>query len=156
MADRKVFLPDGSEKRLVANISPLASKALYETVLKERPKLVVEIGMAQGVSTLTILTALAQTGGRLISVDPYVNWKSGREAALNNVKRAGFAEMHRHIEDFSFRALPRLMEVGVQPDLAYIDGAYDFGNALIDAFYLDRMLRPGGVLAFNDVLAGLT
>jgi predicted O-methyltransferase YrrM len=54
-----VVLPDGTEKRLTANINPRASHALYRSVLKEKPKVVVEIGMAQGVSTLTILTALA-------------------------------------------------------------------------------------------------
>jgi predicted O-methyltransferase YrrM len=146
----RVVLPDGTEKRLTANIGPRASHALYQSVLKQKPKLVVEIGMAQGVSTLTILTALAQVGGQLISIDPYVNWTSGRDAALHNVKRAGFAKLHRHVEDFSFNALPRLTDEGIEPEFAYIDGAHDFANVFIDAFYLDRMLNPGGILAFND------
>lgn len=147
----KVVLPDGTEKRLTANISAVHSNALYKTVLREKPKLVIEVGMAQGISTLSILSALAQSGGKLISIDPYTDWKSARDAALHNIKRAGFSDSHQLLEDFSFKVLPRLLEEGVQPEFAYVDGAHDFSNVFIDAFYLDKMLDPGGVIAFNDV-----
>ena len=146
----RVVLPGGEEKRLVANISIRASRALYECVLRERPRVMVEVGMAQGVSTLASLAALSRTGGRLVSVDPYVGWKSGREAALHAVLRAGFQDIHRHVEAPSHEALPLLLSEGLAVDFAYIDGAHDFANVFIDAFYLDLMLRPGGVLAFND------
>ena len=51
MRRKIVCLPDGAEKPLAANINSVAANALYETVLEERPKHVIEIGMAQGVST---------------------------------------------------------------------------------------------------------
>lgn len=94
---RTVLLPDGTHKPLVANISAGGSVALYETVLRHRPELVVEIGMAQGVSTLSILSGLMQTGGRLISIDPYIGWESARLAAIHSVDRAGFAGIHTHM-----------------------------------------------------------
>lgn len=150
MSRRLVILPDGTEKKLVANISVACARALYELVLREKPALVVEIGMAQGVSSLAILCALQQTGGRLISVDPYINWESGRLAAVNNIERAGYTPLHRHIKAKSYEALPQLIAEGAKPNLGYIDGAHDFPNAFIDFFYLDVMLPAGGVIGFND------
>jgi predicted O-methyltransferase YrrM len=146
----ETVLPDGTRKRLTSHIRPEAARALHDTVLREAPGLVVEIGMAQGVSTLSILTALAKTGGRLISVDPYEGWPSGRLAARHAVERAGFADRHTHLEAKSYEALPRLLAEGTVVDLGYIDGWHTFDYALLDFFYLDRMLRAGGVVGFND------
>lgn len=149
-ADRQVVLPSGETKRTTSGISVESSWALYGLVLKEAPKVVVEIGMAQGFSTLSILCALAQTGGRLISIDPYVNWKSGRDAALHNIQRAGYAQRHSLMEEESCRALPKLLEEDLEVNLGYIDGKHAFEHALIDFFYLDRMLAVGGVIGFNN------
>jgi len=149
-ATRTVLMPDGSRKPLTANISAKGCAALYRTVLALRPVLVVEIGMAHGVSTLSILAGLMQTGGRLISIDPYTDWESGKLAALHGVYRAGFAGIHRHLQLRSYEALPRLLLEETRVDLGYIDGCHDFDHAFIDFFFLDRMIPPGGVLGFND------
>lgn len=147
---RSLVLPNGEERRLGANISSKASRALYETVLRERPTLVVEVGMAQGVSTLSILCALQQTGGRLISIDPYEDWESGRLAALENVRRGGYAHLHRHIQARSADALPTLLREGSVPQMGYVDGAHDFSNVFLDYIHLDKLLSKGGVIGFND------
>lgn len=147
---KQTTLPDGRTKRLVANINIEAVKALYDTVRREEPKVVVEIGMAQGVSTLSILSAVAGCGGTLVSIDPYNGWKSARDAALFAVERAGYAELHQHIEAPSYEALPKLLCDGVTVNFAYIDGAHDFANVFIDMFYIDRLLSVGGVVGFND------
>lgn len=145
-----VLLPDGSTRRLGANLSTAHSHSLYSTILEYRARNVIEIGMAYGVSTLSILAALQQTDGHLLSVDPYNGWNSGRKAALHAVERAGYAHRHRHIQAPSFAALPSLLgECGIV-DLIYIDGAHDFDNVFIDSFYSDRLLRVGGVMGFND------
>src|SRR5690606_594708 len=47
-------------------------------------------------------------------------------------------------------ALPALLAEGLQPDFAYIDGAHDFANVFIDAFYVDQLLPSGGIVGFND------
>ncbi|MDB4773028.1 class I SAM-dependent methyltransferase, partial [Verrucomicrobiales bacterium] len=64
--------PDGSKSEVVANISLDCCRALHEFVVSEKPQIVAEIGMAYGMSTLSILTTLeANECGRLISIDPY-------------------------------------------------------------------------------------
>jgi hypothetical protein len=46
--------------------------------------------------------------------------------------------------------LPRLEAEGLRLDLAFIDGWHSFDFTLVDFFYIDRMLRPGGILAIDD------
>jgi len=72
-------LRDGQKKKATAGIGAVPRLGPLQSRAEGASRLVVEIGMAQGISTLSILCALSQTGGRLISVDPYVNWKSGRK-----------------------------------------------------------------------------
>jgi len=126
------------------------AEALYRQVVARRPSVVVEIGMAHGVSSLAILTALAANGsGHLISIDPYQqsHWGScGRTA----IERAGYREQHEMITEPDWVALPDLWRKGMRVDFGYIDGSHAFDYALLDTFYLDKLLPPGGVLAFND------
>ncbi len=130
-------------------VSEAHAAALYRTVLRERPALVVEIGMAWGVSSLAILSALQVTGGHLISIDPFQH-EGWHGIGVHHVRIAGFADRHTLIEEMDYTALPRLLGEGTTIDLAYIDGWHTFDYTLIDAFYLDKMLRVGGILGFND------
>jgi predicted O-methyltransferase YrrM len=46
-----------------AGIAVEYAVGLFRTVLARRPKVMLEIGMARGASTITILSALSQLGG---------------------------------------------------------------------------------------------
>ncbi len=143
--------PDGRETSVVANISRENSLALHRTVLSHKPAVVVEIGMAYGVSTLSILTGLEDNEhGRLISIDPYIGWESGRLTALHQVERAGLSHRHEHRHECSYLALAKLLDEGMTPDLVYIDGNHNFDYAFVDCFLADKLLTVGGVMGFND------
>lgn len=140
----------GSPVAVPALLKRSFAEALYRTVLSSQPEICVEIGMAYALSSLAILTALAELGrGRLISIDPNqsTQWAWG---GMEAVKRAGFDEYHQLIEKPSFLALPELLKRQITVDFAYIDGWHTFDYILLDFFYLDKMLPVGGVVAFND------
>lgn len=126
------------------------AEALYRMVLNLRPACCLEIGMAYGVSSLAILTALRQIGeGRLTSIDPNQSTEfSG--AGSQAVRRAGLDAYHTLIERPDFQALPALLDDRVRLDFAYIDGWHTFDYTLLDFFYIDKMLNVGGVVGFND------
>jgi predicted O-methyltransferase YrrM len=148
---RTVVDADGGPLPLSGEIAPAYAAALYRTVLSHKPDLVVEIGMACGASTLSILTALEEVncGGRLVSIDPTqtTEWKG---AGVAGVRRSGLASRHRLMEMPSHEALPRLLADGTRIDLAYVDGWHTFDYVLLDFFYLDKMLPVGGIIGFND------
>jgi predicted O-methyltransferase YrrM len=109
-----------------------------------------ETGMAYGLSTLTICGVHEDRGdGTHIAIDPgqTSRWRS---IGLLNVRRAGLEDRLRLIEARSDEALPRLRDEGVRLDFALIDGRHLFDVALLDFYYVDRMLDAGGVVAFHD------
>ena len=149
-ATRMVTKADGSSIQVRDFISPSFAEALYRTVLARRPALVIEVGMAHGLSALSILSALRDAGGgRLISIDPAQSTDYAGIGILN-VRRAGLDAFHELIEASSFQVLPQLLGAKTQLDFAYIDGWHTFDYALLDFFYVDKMLRQGGCVAFND------
>lgn len=46
--------------------------------------------------------------------------------------------------------LPALEAAGRRVDFAFIDGWHTFDYAMVDFFYIDLLLRPGGVLVLDD------
>lgn len=157
LLEKNSVLKSMYETGLAVDGSPMHShlpqsyaEALFQAVLSERPITVVEVGMAMGTSSLAILSALRETGGgRLVSIDPMQTsgW-NGRGVAA--IAAAGLADRHELIEDFDYRALPRLLDSGLQIDFAYIDGWHTFDYTLLDWWYIDRMLPARGVVVFND------
>jgi predicted O-methyltransferase YrrM len=127
------------------------AETLYRVVLGERPERAIEVGMAFGVSSLAILTGLRDAGGagELISVDPHqsTQWE-GCGSIL--VEQARLKPRHHLIEDFDHFALPTLLRAGHHLDFAFVDGWHTFDSVLIDLWYIDKMLSPGGMIAFDD------
>ena len=54
------------------------------------------------------------------------------------------------IEDYDYNALPRLLASGVKREFAYIDGWHTFDYALLDWWYVDKMMTANGIVGFND------
>ncbi|HTW92251.1 MAG TPA: class I SAM-dependent methyltransferase [bacterium] len=82
-------------------------------------------------------------------VDPEQNTVHGG-AALASLKRAGLDSVFELLEGPSHLMLPKLLEKGVVLDLGFIDGWHTFDYTLLDFFYIDKMLRPGGVVLLHD------
>jgi predicted O-methyltransferase YrrM len=141
----------GSRVRLHGNISLAHANALYRTVRGLDPTTVIEVGMAYGIATLAIASALeeAANGGELISIDPHQS-RHWRNIGVLNLQRARLDGHHRLIERVDYLALPELVADRRTIEFAYIDGWHTFDYTLLDFFYIDRMLAPGGVVAFND------
>jgi predicted O-methyltransferase YrrM len=129
---------------------------LQDLVRKVDAKVSLEVGLAYGVSALYICDALrVREGTRHITVDPNQHggvWGDPWEGiGIANLRRAGFGDIVQLIEKPSHLALPELVMAGLEVDFAFIDGWHAFDFTLVDFFYIDRMLRVGGIIAFDDV-----
>jgi len=149
--DTGVSHVNGQAHRVHSQISAALAEALYAAVLESRPAVVLEVGMAFGVSTLAILAALRALGpnGRLMSIDPDQStyW---HQAGIANVARAGLQKFHQVIEEPDFVALPKLLDSRQTLDFGYIDGWHTFDYTLLDFYYVDKMLTTNGIVGFND------
>jgi predicted O-methyltransferase YrrM len=124
---------------------------LQRAVRDVQPAASLEIGLAYGVSTLFICDAIASLPrpGVHIVMDPFQNGK-WRGIGLRNLREAGFASFVEFHEERSETCLPRLLAEGRRVDLAFIDGLHRFDQAFVEFYYVNRLLRPGGILLFDD------
>lgn len=146
----QVIGPHGSLQGTKSQVIREYAEALYGLVLRERPAVVLEVGMAYGATSMAAAAALEELGaGRVISIDPFqsTQWEN---IGVLNVERAGLAHRHELLDESDYVALPRLLAEGLVVDVAYIDGLHSLDYALLDFFYVDKTLRVGGVVGFND------
>jgi len=150
-----VYATEGGEPiHCLAEISPEVGEFLQRLIASLRPAVGVEVGLAFGISSLFICEAMkaARPDARHIVIDPSQHdpaetWKG---IGLKNLERAGFREMVEFHEKQSQVALPELEARGTQIDFAFVDGWHTFDHTLVDFFYIDRMLRVGGIIALDD------
>lgn len=143
-------LEDGEEVPVHSAIGR-AEIALIGRIFEEiRPSCTLEIGMAYGISTLTICEALIKVGGKChVAIDPDQHsggsgdgWRGG---GLTNIRRAGFTELVEFYEEPSHIVLPKLEQAGVRVQFVLIDGWPTFDYRIMDFVMADRILEIGGI-----------
>jgi predicted O-methyltransferase YrrM len=162
----------GKERKVTGGVPREDALILQEMVRFVKAKTTLETGVAFGLSTLAICEALKKEGPsadskepgqspignrqseipdgvRHYGVDPEQNSVHGG-AALANLRRAGLDSVFELLEGPSHLVLPKLLEKDVVLDLAFIDGWHTFDYTLLDFFYIDKLLRPGGVVLLHD------
>jgi predicted O-methyltransferase YrrM len=110
----------------------------------------IEIGCALGLASLYMCDALSACEDKAHTIiDPYqtTQWHS---IGIKNLRKFGF-EFFTLIEKPSEIALPQLLEQNASFDFAFIDGWHTFDHTLLDFFYLNRLIRVGGMIVFDDV-----
>lgn len=143
--------PNGDIIEIHSHIDFGQGEFLQQIITKIGAEVSIEVGLAYGISALFICDSLIKTSNTChIVIDPYqfTDWKG---IGFNNLKMAGydnFVEFHNlpsHI------ALAQLETRKLNIDFAFIDGYHTFDYALIDFFYIDRILRTGGIVVLDDV-----
>ena len=129
---------------------------LKSLVTEFKPRVSLEVGLAYGVSALFICEGLSQLpDARHIVIDPHqirpgATHISFEGVGLENLRKAGYGSLIEFHDAPSHLALPALVSQGVKIDFALIDGWHTFDFASVDFFYVDLLLRPGGVVAIDD------
>lgn len=125
---------------------------LRDTLIAERARVVIEIGLAYGSSALAIGEALCAPDERDAShivIDPF------QATAYDNVGRdvlaaAGLDTQITIIEETSSTALARLLSGGLTADAAFVDGSHRFHEVFVDLYFLRKLVRPGGLIILDD------
>jgi predicted O-methyltransferase YrrM len=144
--------PDGGSVRpFPTSVSRVTGALLYDLVSKEGLHRTLEVGMAFGLSTLFICQAHRDKGlGSHTAIDPQQGSRY-RGIGLSNVRKAGLEGHLTFHEAPSFEVLPALCRAEEVYDLAFIDGRHVFDYVLVDFFYIDKLLRVGGYVVFDDL-----
>lgn len=150
VATGKVRRPDGALLDNTVGIPPDEGALLTRLLRELKPRISLEVGLAYGTSALYICDALAEVGAKkhyIIDPNQSTEWQS---IGIENLRRAGHGSLVELRERNSLEVLPQLVAEGVQLDFAFHDGWHVFDHTLADFVFIDRMLRVGGLLAFDD------
>lgn len=126
--------------------------ALLKMFEKANTKISIEVGLAHGVSALVFCQAHQEsnkTKNTHYAVDPN-QLSSYNSAALCALEKAGYLDYFKLLNGPSHLEIPELIKQNIKVDCAFIDGWHTFDYTLIDFFLIDKILKPGGYVAFHD------
>ncbi len=114
-----------------------------------------ELGFAHGVSSCYIATMLKNCGkGHLTTIDLINahNRKPNIEELLNKLDLEDYVSVYYEYESYNWR-LMKFIEEYDSPifDFCYIDGAHDWNVDGFAFLLVDKLLKPGGWIIFDDM-----
>ncbi|RFC48144.1 MAG: putative O-methyltransferase YrrM [Verrucomicrobia bacterium] len=137
---------EGKIKPLDSNVSEAEAMLLFEAVRQLRPERSVEVGLANGISTLAILGALEANGFGLHTViDPFQS--NYGDTGIAMVARAGLETRWEFHRKFAEEVIPGLPPI----QFAFIDASHLFDLTLMEFVLVDKKLEVGGVVGFHDL-----
>jgi predicted O-methyltransferase YrrM len=128
------------------NVEPDSARVLALLVRATGAQRLLEIGTSNGYSTVWLADALRDTGGRMLTVDTEADRSM---QAARNLERAGLADLvELRVEDAA-QTLRREPDAG--RDMIFLDAERPF----YPGYWPDlvRVLRPGGLLAVDNVVS---
>ncbi len=140
--------------------SPGRGEELYEWVRRNRPVDCLELGFAYGVSTLYIAGALESIGqGKLTSVDREVvrDFEPSAAAMVERASLSARVELVHEASSYNWflhRKLREQTRDGVAVpcyDFVFLDGAHTWEDDALAFLLVDKLLRPGGWILFDDL-----
>ncbi len=139
-----------TEFQLHSNIDRKECEFLKKILNEFKPINAIEIGCAYGISSLVICSMLENyNNSHHTIIDPHQSTQWNNIGVIN-LKRAGI-DFFDLIELPSEIALPDLLSRGKSYDFGLIDGFHTFDHTLVDFFYLNRLIRVGGVIVIDDI-----
>jgi len=121
---------------------------LHNLVCAMGAKLVLELGVRGGESTVALLEAVGETGGKLVSVD-----MGGCEGTLEMLRNYGIAnrlEFHKS-DDIEFGT--KVWDRSKLFDLVFIDTSHEYQHTKREIEVFEPITRPGGVMVFHDTVS---
>lgn len=145
----KEIYAEADSRLLQSAISPAEGEFLQALIRKHDYRRTIEVGCAFALSSLFICDALSgKSNASHVIIDPFQATEF-ENRGIRNLERAGFT-FFRLIEEVSELALPNLLRAGEKFDLAFIDGYHTFDHTLLDFFYINRLIKIGGIIVVDD------
>ena len=142
--------PTGERIALTSAVPAAECQLMQSWIVERRPRRLLEVGLAYGISSLYICDALQDLPVEAYHViDP--SQDHFQDIGLKHLHDAGYGSLVTFHRLPSEICLPTLMSEGVRLDFAFIDGNHDFDGALVDFFYINRMLDVHGLVVFDDI-----
>jgi predicted O-methyltransferase YrrM len=130
------------------------AQVMQDFIHKHRISNILELGFFHGVSTCYMAAALEEVDqGSIVSIDLHSAQKRqpNIEELLEKCGYLDTVEFYYEPVSYNWR-LMKLIEAQERTfDLCYLDGGHDWYNTGLAFFLVDKLLRPGGWIIFDDL-----
>ena len=131
------------------------AKVITRFVIDNNCKNILELGFEHGVSTCYLAAALDEIGDGSITTIDLEDARDVRpniEILFDQIKLSRFVKIYYEPTSYIWR-LMRLIEQNPDPafDLCYLDGAHTWFVDGFAFFLVDKLLKPGGWIIFDDL-----
>ena len=133
-------------------MNPKQAQILTDFIYEHNLTSILELGFYHGVSTCYMAAAVEAAGGSVVTIDLVSAEK--REPNIETLLgRCGYLDLvNFYYEPVSYNwRLMKLIESKTKFDLCYLDGGHDWYNTGYAFFLVDRVLKPGGWIIFDDL-----
>lgn len=141
-----------------ASLSPVAGELYRSLILNISPKIIVEIGIFMGASTIWAASAIKDLGidGKIYSIDLFNNKKIDEnhfEYVKNIMKRAEVSDVVNLFKLNSYidfeKFIPNLSDEKI--DFLFIDGDHTPRGVTLDFLKFNEYLAVGGYIMLHDI-----
>lgn len=152
--DRAAALLEG-----IPYTSPEKGKVFYDLVLERRPRHILELGFAHGVSTCYFAAAAQELGGctvTAVDLEASRAFEPSLETLLARLGLGGIVRVERELSSYTWflkkeiAAQTRGHVCAPKYDLVFIDGPKDWTVDGCAFFLADKLLVNGGTVMFDD------
>lgn len=137
----------------IPHTPPWKGKVLYDTIIARKYTDCLELGFACGVGSAYIAGALDENNnGRLTSVD--IQSALAREPRADTlIESLGLTSRTNFVfHEISYIwFLMEALEKGLRYDFCFLDGAHSWDVDGFAFFLVERLLKPGGMIIFDDL-----
>ncbi len=147
---REVTDAAGRSHRLHSEVTPDEGELISSMITQNGFTQTLEIGCAYGLSSLHVSGALrGRPGAHHTIIDPgqFTEWHG---VGVHQLALCG-VDAYTLIQEPSEIALPQLLKDGRTFQFAVIDGWHTFDHTLLDFFFVNRLLEPGGIVVIDDL-----
>jgi predicted O-methyltransferase YrrM len=131
------------------------AETITKFIADKQVEAILELGFNHGVSTCYMAAALAELGrGSIVTID--LEWTRKAtpniEELLDRIGERHRVKVFYEPTSYTWRIM-RFLEEDPTPrfDLCYLDGAHSWFDDALAFFLVDRLLRPGGWIIFDDL-----
>lgn len=121
---------------------------LHAHVTQTGAKLVLELGVRSGESTVALVEAVHYTLGKVISVDVGV-----QPDVLERLKRYGLAERWESYQCDDIEFGTKIWDRNKLFDVIFIDTSHEYHHTTKEIATFEPLLKPGGRMLFHDTVS---
>lgn len=131
------------------------AETITNLILENEFQNIIELGFRHGVSTCYMAGALDELGeGSITTIDlnSAIDTNPNIEFLLDSLGLSSYVNVFYEPTSYTWR-LMKILEEDPEPrfDFCYLDGAHDWFTDGFAFFLVDKLLKPGGLIVFDDL-----